>query len=112
MKRIYDVDIIVDNKNIFIEVFGSLLDKETNTIEGCVTVTTFENNIALQSKNISFTCTADHGKDSVIAAGFSDLEKLLSKKNNATKEIKKAIHNFYDFFNENYPDDFIFYWKV
>lgn len=112
MKKIYDVDIIIGNKNIFIEVFASLIDKSTNTVEGNVVVTTFENNVALQSKNIVFTCIPDYGKDSVIAEGFSELEKSLVKKNDATKEIKKAIHNFYDFFNENYPDDFIFYWKV
>lgn len=112
MKKIYDVDIIVDNKNMFIEVFGSLLDKETNTVEGCVTVTTFANNVCLQSKKIYFTCTADYGKDSVIAAGFAELEKSLSKKNKAVEYIKKAIHNFYEVFNEDHPDDFIFYWKV
>lgn len=112
MKRIYDVDIIVDNKNIFIEVFGSLLDKETNTVEGCVTVTTFENTVCLQTKRIDFICTADYGKDSVIAEGFAELEKSLRKKNKAVECIKKAIHDFYDAFNEDHPDDFIFYWKV
>lgn len=105
MKKIYDVDIIVDDKNIFIEVFASSV---AGTISGLCKVTTFENNVALQERSFLFTCENRNGRDSAIAAAFVHMEQMLTKDNAATRRIRKVIADYYSYYNEEYPEDHIF----
>lgn len=105
MKKIYDVDIIVDNKNVFIEVFASSVK---GTISGLCKITTYENNVSLQERSFMFSCENKYGRDSAIAAAFINMENMLVKDNTATKRIRKVIADFYSYYNEEYPEDHIF----
>jgi len=104
MKKIYDVDIIVNDKNVYIEVFAGAA---ADTISGYWKITTYKDNIVLQEKSYPFLCKNKYGRDSAIASAFVSIDNMLTKKNDATKRIMEVVVDFYHYYNEEYPEDHI-----
>lgn len=104
MKRIYDVDIIVNDVNIYIEVFATAA---ANEISGYWKITTYKNDVSLQEKSHPYLCENKYGRDSAIASAFAGIDYMLTKENAATKRIMEVINEFYHYFNEEYPEDHI-----